>query len=185
MFEKPVDVEGLLKEVGMIYKKYSMPKGMGFIPDKLEIILERKEADKYELTYIEGFSYLPDNVFNVARENTVQFFQQMGIHPKTVTLIEKGVKAQISGDFRVVLFPILELFLQNKYIESQLKLDCDSINKFLQIFSNLWDFHWNYDDEVEKKWNNFIMIFNRIKQENPSFSSELEAVIKKYTSKSN
>lgn len=185
MFEKPVDVEIMFKEIEIIRKKYGIPKGMGFIPDKLEIVLERKGIDKFELTYVEFFNYLPDNVFNWARENTIQFFQQMGITPETITLIENGVKAQTSGDFRVVLFLILELFLQNKYFESKLKLDCDSINKFFQMFSNLWDFYWSYDDKVEKRWNNFITIFNKIMQENPSIPSEINAVIKKYTSKSN
>ena len=48
MFEKPIDMEGKFKEIEMVYKKYGIPKGMGFVPDRLEIILERKAIDKFE-----------------------------------------------------------------------------------------------------------------------------------------
>ena len=57
MFAKLNDLEAMFKEIETIHKKYGIPKAMGFVPDKLEITLERKEIDKFNLTYSEFFNY--------------------------------------------------------------------------------------------------------------------------------
>ena len=45
---KPIDLEGMFKEIEMIRKKYGIPKGVLFVPNKLEIVLERKEMRRYK-----------------------------------------------------------------------------------------------------------------------------------------
>jgi len=181
MSVRSIDLKGMFKEIEMIQKKYGVPKGMGFIPDKLEIVLERREIDKFDLTYSEFFNYLPHHALKMAIENVIQLIQMMGFPSEKIIQMENGVKVQISGDSRVTLFPIMEILLQNKGKESEIRSNLDLISETYQIFANLLDFQWNWSDETESKFNNFLMIWNKVVQEYPSITSEIEAVIKKYT----
>ena len=63
----------------------------------------------------------------------------MGIPLEKITQIENGVKAQLGGDFRVVIFPMIELFLQNENIGAELKSYLESIKKsfnYSQIYGS-------------------------------------------------
>lgn len=181
---RPNDLENMAKEIEMIRKKYGMPKGMLFVPNKLEITLERKELDKFDLTYSEFFNYLPSHVKNMAIQGTIQLLHQLGTPLETITRMENGVKVQITGDFRVACFPITEILMQKKTVESEIKAIFDSISKNHQMLNILGDFHWSWNDETESKWKNSFKTLFKIIREHPSFPSELEAVVKKYTFKS-
>ena len=183
MFARLNDLEGMFKEIETIYKKYGIPKGMGFVPDKLEIILERKEIDKFNLTYSEFFNYLPHHALNIAIETTIHLMRQIGFPPEKIIRMENGVKVQTSGDFQIALFPISEILLQNKGKESEIKSIFDLISKIYQIFAKFVDFQWDWNDETESKFKNFITISKEVMREHPSISEEIEAVIKKYTAK--
>ena len=168
MSKVSIDLEGMFKEMEMIYEKYGVPKGMGFVPDKLEIILERKEIDKFNLTYTEFFNYLPYNALTIVIEYTLRLLQQIGFPPEKITRIENGVKVQISGDFQIALFPLLEILVQNKGNGKKFKSTLDSISKTYQIFTTLIDFHWDWNDEIESKFNNYIQALNKVMREYPS-----------------
>jgi hypothetical protein len=62
MSTQPVDLETMFNEMKTIKEKYNIPKGMLFLPDKIEIILEREETNNFNLTYSESFNYLPEHV---------------------------------------------------------------------------------------------------------------------------
>ena len=183
MFVRLNDLEAMFREIEMIYKKYGMPKGMGFVPDKLEIVLERKEIDNFDLTYSEFFNYLPYHALNMAIGNVIHFMRQMGFPLEKIVRMENGVKVQISGDFRVAFFPIIEIISQYKDNETDIEAIFDSISKTRQLFTRLLDFHWDWNDETESKFNNLVKILYELMREHPSISEELEAVIKKYTAK--
>jgi hypothetical protein len=176
MSTKQIDIEAMFKEMDVIFKKYNAPKGIGFVPDSLEIILERNGEENFELTYSEFFSYLPYGILNKSLDNTIKLFHQMGIPIKTTIKLENGIKVQLGGDFRIILFPMIEILLQNKNIESDLNSIYEYINKILKMFSTLLDFHWNYNREIKEK----ISIYENFIQKNPSIQSEIEYVIKKY-----
>ena len=178
---RSIDLETMFKEIETINNKYGVPKGIWFVPDKLEIILERKEEGKFNLIYSEFFNYLPQHVLSIAVETTVQLLQHMGFPSENVIRIENGVKVQMSGDFKIPYSTIAELLIQNKYDETKIRANFESIIKHYQILSHLSDFHWSWNDETERKLNNFLSIWNKVIQENPSVSSEIEAVIKRYT----
>ncbi len=178
MSNKTIDVDGILKEIELIYEKHNVPKMMGFVPDKLEIVLERKEKDTFNLMYSESFNYLPNHVLELARKNAMKLIQQMGVSPEKMFLTENGVMLQMSGNSRLTLFLILELLLQNKSNESDMKLKLGMIIKMYELFSRLLDFNWNWNDETENKFG----ILNKIMQENPAVSEEINAIVEKYSS---
>ena len=171
-----MDLESMFKEIEMIHKKYGIPKGMGFVPDKLEIIIERKGLDNFKLTYSEFFNYLPNYALNTVKEITLQLLQQIGVPAEKIIQIENGVKTQMSGDFRITIGPIIEILLQNKNIKNEIRPVFESINKTYQLFAHLFDFHWEWNDKIQSKFDNYITAM----QEHPAISSEIEAVIKKY-----
>ena len=181
MLEGPIDLESMLKELETIYKKYGIPKGMGFVPDKLEIIVERKEIDKFDVTYSEFFNYLPSHALNMARENVIALMRQMGFSPEKIIQIENGVKIQISDDFRIARWLIGEIILQNKDFETSIRETFDSVSKGLQVFTKFLDLNWGWNDETESKLKDFITCTKEVMREHPSISTEIEAVIKKYT----
>ena len=121
MAEKSFDLESMFREIELIYKKCNMPKTMGFVPDKLEIILERKETDRFDLTYNEFFNYLPNDIRNIAIEQAMQLLRQIGFSMEKMSRIGNGVKVQISGDFQILHFPIIEILIQSKDKETETK----------------------------------------------------------------
>lgn len=175
-----INLEAMFKEIEMIRKKYGMPKSIGFVPDKLEITLERKEIDKFNLTYSEFFNYLPNHALNIAIETVIQFIQQMGLPIENILRIDNGVKLQISGDFKILGFPIIEMLLQNKGNESDIKDIIDRITNAHQRFHQFFDFYWNWSDEADHDCSARMRTMYNILQEHPSITSEINEVIEKY-----
>lgn len=175
----PIDIDDMFKQIKLIYEKHNMPKMMGFVPDKLEIVLERTDKDAFNLTYSESFNYLPNRVLESARENALQLIQQIGIVPEKMLLIENGVTVQMRGDSRLTIFLILELLLQNEGNESEVKLKLDMILKLYRLFSSLLDFNWNWDEETKSKFK----ILNRVMKEHPSILEEINAIIENHSLK--
>jgi hypothetical protein len=178
MAEKQFDLERMFEEIKSIYKKYGVSKNVGFVPDKLEIILERKDIDKFNLTYSEYFNYLPTHIQQIAIEQTIHLLQQIGITEK-ISIVDNGVKVKISGHFPIVMFPIAEMLIQNKNNGSEIKSILDSLHKNYQLFTSFFDFQWKWDDETD----NTIKKLYKILSENPSISSEVDAIVKKYSLK--
>jgi hypothetical protein len=178
MSDKSVNIKGMFREIEEINRKYGVPKTMGFVPDRLEIVLQRRE-NEFDLTYTEFFNYLPDNVLETAKNNVVQLLQQLGI-PQKITELEKGVRVQISGDPRVALFPMMELLIQNRNIGSELEQILASLRSNAQIWLDFSDLHWDWKGETENKYKDFIATLEKIMEEHPSYASEIQAVIEKY-----
>jgi hypothetical protein len=183
MSAQSIDLEAMFNEMKTIKEKYSIPKGMIFLPDKIEVILEREGTNNFNLTYSESFNYLPEHVLNVAKESAIQFIQLIGLPLKKVFQTEKGVELQISGDFNVASLPIIEILLQSETNEQTIKDVFEIVCKVYQMFSQLFKFYRHWDANTEIEFNNWIMALNRIKQEYSSFFSEIEEVVKKYTFK--
>lgn len=178
MVEKQIDLESMFEEIASLYKRYGISKNIGFVPDKLEIVLERKDVDKFNLTYSEYFNYLPTHIQQIAIEQTIHLLQQIGITER-IERVDNGVKVKISGDFPIVTFPIAEILIQNKNNGSEIKKILDSLQKNYQLFTTFFDFQWKWDDETENKIKKLI----KISTEHPSISSEIDAIVNKYSIK--
>lgn len=181
MSKELTDIEAMFKELEMIQKKYGIPKTIGFVPDKMEFILERKGTDKFELTYSEFFNYLPQHIVDIAVESLILFSKYRGIPQEKILRIENGVKILLSDDSKILDRPIIELLMQNKNINSEFDSIYNTIKKSIQMFSNFLDIYLEYDAEIGTKVDNSIARINKIIQENPSIPSQIENVIKKYT----
>jgi len=178
MSDKSVNIKGMFREIEEINRKYGVPKTMGFVPDRLEIVLQRRE-NEFDLTYTEFFNYLSDDVLETAKDNVAQLLQQMGI-PQKITVLEKGVRVQMRSDSRVTLFPMMELLVQNKNVGSELEQILASLRSNAQIWLDFSDFHWDWRGETENKYKGFIATLEKIMEEHPSYASEIQAVIEKY-----
>jgi len=178
MSDKSVDVKGMFREIGEISRKYGVPKTMGFVPDRLEITLERR-GDAFDLTYTELFNYLPADVLEAAKNSALQLIQQLGI-PQEIAELERGVKVQMRSDFRVVPFVMMELLVQDKNIQADLEPILDALRMNAQMWLNFSDIHWDWREETENKYREFIATLERVVQEHPSYESEINAVIEKY-----
>ena len=144
---------------------------------------ERKKLDKFEITYIEFFNYLPYHVLPLAIEGAIQVVTQLGMPKDNIFKMENGISIKLIGNFNTVLSIIIELFIQNKNIESELKSYFDSFYNYYEMMFDFFDIYWNFDETIENKLNNLINTVSNIIKKNPSYISELEAIIKKYTSK--
>ena len=178
MVEKQIDLESMFEEIALLYKKYGISKNIGFVPDKLEIVLERNDIDKFNLTYSEYFNYLPTHIQQVAIEQTINLLHQIGITEK-IQRVDNGVKVKINGKYPIVTFPIAEILIQNKNNGSEINSLLTSLKRNYQLFNTFFDFQWKWDDETEKKVKKLI----KISTEHPSISSEIEAIVKKYSIK--
>ena len=181
-----IDLENMFKEIEMIHKKYGLPTAMGFVPDKLVIVLQRKEEDQYDLTYSEYFDYLPTHALEIAKEHTIQLIQQMGLPLVNLIRKEKGVEIQITGDSQVAVLPIIELFMQLKKLnEPRIMAISNSINKTIKAFRNFVVFQRKWNEDTAKQFNNYVKTCQKIIDEHPSITYEIDAVFKKYTSTKN
>lgn len=178
MSKKPDDIESMFEELLLIYKKYGISKSIGFLPDKIEFILEREGIDKFELTYSEFFNYLPEHLRELAIEMTIEFLNYL--YKEGIIRIKNGVKIILKGNFSIILSLIAELLMQNINIESEFDEIFNSIKKYLQTFSNFCDFQREYNLEIDKKIENKIKELEKIIQENPSIESEVKTILAKY-----
>jgi len=178
MVEKQIDLESMFEEIALLYKKYGISKNIGFVADKLEIVLERKDIDKFNLTYSEYFYYLPTHIQQVAIEQTINLLHQIGITEK-IQRVYNGVKVKISGKFPIVTFPIAEILIQNKNNGSEINSILTSLQRNYQLFNTFFNFQWKWDDKTEKKVKKLI----KISTKHPTISSEIEAIVKTYSIK--
>jgi len=178
MSDKSVDMKDMFREIGEINRKYGVPKTMGFVPDRLEITIVRG-GDTFDLTYTEFFNYLPADVLEEAKNNALQLIQQLGIL-REVTNLERGVRVQMRSDFRVVPFVMMELLVQDKNVQADLEPILNALRMNTQMWLSFGDIHWDWKEETENKYREFIATLERVVEEHPSYTSEIEAVIEKY-----
>lgn len=180
MTNKILDIEKILKELEALLKKYDLPKMFAFVPNKLEISLERKGINEFSLVYKEFFDYLPNTIRKLATESTIQFLKMLGI-TRDITRLENGVMTHMSGDFLVAYLPIIEILIQNKYYETTMESFFNVINKRIQKYSNFFIFNWEYNKETEQQYHKCLERVRAIFEKNPSIQSEIENIYKKNT----
>jgi hypothetical protein len=175
------DLDRMVHEIAQVQQKYGVPKGMGFIPDRLEIVLEREGVDQFDLTYSESFLYLPQDVLSTVKEITMQLLQQMGVPPDQILHTERGVTARMKGDVEVTLGPVIELLLQNRAVHTRLNAIFAAITTTIRVFSQLLEFQWEWNDTIRRQFEAYMGAM----RDHPTFSTEVAAIIKRYRKPAN
>ena len=111
-----VDLEGMLNELKRVREKYSLPKGIIFVPDKMEISVQRTSYGNFRLVYEEFFTYIPNLVVGAVITSTINMLTQIGLPKESITRINRnGVRLELSGNLYKIIGCILsELLIQQK-----------------------------------------------------------------------
>ena len=171
----------MFNEISNLLKKYDIIRGLGFVPDRLEIITERKANGSIHLIYKERFTYLPTGVLERALENAVSFLLQFGVHKENIKHFSDGVEVELDGESELIKFPILELLIQNRNINEGIEQTCRDIKSSLSSLLNLYEIAWDYNTEIEEKWCNTLEKLETVIKEHPKMNTEIEEIIKKYS----
>lgn len=184
MSSTPLDFEGMLREIKAIQEKYGVPKGVIFVPDKLEITLQRLATDKFSLSYQESFSYLPEYASNFATQTAIQLLQQSGLPISNITRLEKGVKMEMTTDLPPIVAMILsELIMQRLLEESEFLNIVIAAKKGKEMFTSVSDPCWTWNENIANRLNNLLQKLIQIVVEHPSYLSEMEEIVRKYMPK--
>ena len=139
-----VDADTLFQEINAVFKRYGVEKGMGFVPDRLEITFERATSNVCALVYKEFFTYLPPKVMEVATSNAVDFLSNLGVPKEKITLLKSGVEVHLEGDARIAYFPVLEMLIQDRDVSMNLEPAIDSLKGSIGSLMGLFDFSWSW-----------------------------------------
>ena len=172
----------MLDEIRAVRDKYGLPKGVIFVPDRIEISLKRNSYDRLHLSYKEYFDYLPDEILNFAIPNVIAMLVQTGIPREQIERIAtNGVRMELDGTSLLIISAILsELSLQKRFTEEEIVQSLKvilALRKTLTDFSEL-EFVWN--SEISQRFLKNLEQMRKISLENPTLSSEMENIMKKY-----
>ena len=181
MSSKAVDFEAMLREIKAVYEKYGIPRGIGFVPDKLEISFQRIEPNKFSLIYEESFSYLPDYALNFAIQEAIQILQQLGLPISNIIRLEKGIRIELTADLSVVAsFIISEFLIQEPLEESKFLTIVNSAKKSKEIFADFLDLNLSWDENTANRFNKLLQKLAKTTREHPAMQSEIKEIVKKY-----
>jgi hypothetical protein len=179
-----VDAGSLFREINGVFKRYGVGKGVGFVPDKLDVTMERANSGTCTLIYREFFTYLPPEVMAVAMGNAVEFLSSIGIPRERIKPLDSGVEVTLEGDARIAYFPMLEMLIQDKGIGGNVDSALDSLKGSIHSMMELFEFAWSWDTTSEEVWRNNIAKLNEVISANPRMQGEIEEIVKKHTGKS-
>lgn len=176
-----IDTGSLFGEINKVFKRYGLGKGLGFVPDRLEISMKRSTPSDFTLTYREFFTYLPSEVLEVATGNAVDFLNSMGVPPEKIIRLANGVEVTLEGDAKIAYFPILELLIQDRDITRNFDPALETLKGSVMSLLELFDFSWDWSPEAEEKWKSNIARLSEIIEANPEMESEIKELVKRYS----
>lgn len=180
-----IDTASLFNEISQVFKKHGLPKGVGFVPNKINISLERKDDSNFNLLYEEFFTYLPNELLDASRENAINLLQNFGIQNERITKIENGVQVILEGDSQILYFPIIELMLQDKTILKKITPFCKEIKSSLNKLSELFELTYDIQSLNHVQLVNYLENIKKILDNNPEIQIEIEEIVNRYTQKIN
>jgi hypothetical protein len=178
---KQVDADALFREINEVFKKYGFDRGIGFVPDRLEINLARHSADGFSLAYTERFTYLPREVMELSLENAVQLLVRMGVPQERITRMGDGVRVELSGDAGIIQFPVLEMLIQDRNAAADLRPVFSSLDRSMRALSAMFDFAWEYGEETRERWSSSVQRLSEIIEKNPGLQGEIEEIMRRHT----
>jgi hypothetical protein len=178
---KKINAVSLFNEINQVFKKYGLPRGIGFVPNKININFERKNESLFSLIYEEYFTYLPDELLDDSRENAIDFLKKFGVPSDSIIKFDKGVQVKLEGDVHIIDFPILELIIQNKNFINDMSSLCDEVKSSLTKLTELFELTYDIKSEDHLTLVNYLGHVRKILEDNPEIQLEIEEIVKKYT----
>jgi len=178
-----VDAGTLFGEINRVFKKYGVGRGVGFVPDQLEVKMERAASGACTLVYREFFTYLPPDVMELAMGNAIEFLGGLGVPKEKIKPLEAGVEVTLEGDARIAYFPMLEMLIQDRGIAGSIDLALDGLKDSIHSLMGLFDFAWGWDSASEEMWRSNIEKLSAVIEANPEMQGEIEDIVKRYSSK--
>lgn len=176
-----LDAGSLFGEINAVFKKYGVGRGVGFVPDRLEIKMDRAASGVCSLVYREFFTYLPPDVMELAMGNAVEFLAGLGVPPERIKRLEAGVEVTLEGDAKIAYFPILEMLIQDRGIAGNLDPALAGLKASISSLSELFDFAYGWDSASEEMWRSNIERLSAIIEENPGMQGEIEDIVKRHS----
>ncbi|MCX6654550.1 MAG: hypothetical protein NTY03_05450 [Candidatus Bathyarchaeota archaeon] len=149
-----VDTGSLFGEINEVFKRYGVGKGVGFVPDRLEVTMDRATSGVCTLVYREFFTYLPPEVMAVAMGNAVEFLSSIGIPRERIKPLDSGVEVTLEGDARIAYFPMLEMLIQDKGLGGNVDSALDSLKGSIHSMMELFEIACSWDTTSEEMWRN-------------------------------
>ena len=171
----------LTEAIHKLYQKHQLPKMLGFVPDRLEITVNRHPDQQFTLRYTERFLYLPDYALETARDNAIQLLHQLQVPIATLQPVDKGVQFQLTSDARLIWHLILELLMQLNQPASTVRAQLDTLYQQYQLFRVLLDTQWHWDDTVAQTFAHVTTTLETLMQDHPHFNEELMTILKQAT----
>jgi hypothetical protein len=176
-----LDAGSLFGEINAIFKKYGVGRGVGFVPDRLEIAMDRATSGVCTLVYREFFTYLPPDVMELAMGNAVEFLGGLGVPRERIKKLDGGVEVILEGDARIAYFPMLEMLIQDRDVARNIDTALDSLKGSIHSLMDLFDFAWGWDQESEARWRTNISRLNEVIETNPGMQAEIEDLVKRHS----
>ena len=173
----------LFGEINAVFKKYGVGRGVGFVPDRLEVKMERTASGECTLVYREFFTYLPPDVMELAMGNAVEFLGGFGVPKEKIKPLEAGVEVTLEGDARIAYFPMLEMLLQDHGIAGNVDSALDGLKGSIHNLMDLFDFTWGWDSASEEMWRSNVEKLSAVIEANPGMQAEIEDIVKRYSGK--
>jgi hypothetical protein len=171
----------LAESIHKLYQKYQLPKMLGFVPDRLEITMNRHHDQQFTLRYTERFLYLPDYALETARDNAIQLLHQLQVPIATLQPVDKGVQLQLTSDARLIWHLILELLMQLNQPAPTVRAQLDTLYQQYQLFRVLLDTQWHWDTTVAETFAHVTTTLETLMQDHPTFNEELMNILKHVT----
>jgi len=176
------DLEMMVKDLAEVRAKYGLPKTIGLVPDRIEVTIDRKDLDKFEVNYSEYFNYLPQNVLSQALQDTVNMLMQLGVNPENITTSEKGVHTVSNGDFSVLMYPLSEILFQHYNIEKDMDWIFECLKVTINTFLSMIESRYVFDNETEREIEKIRSEYNEKIFENPNIMLEIHEIMEKFKS---
>jgi len=176
-----LDAGSLFGEINAVFKKYGVGKGVGFVPDRLEIVMDRVASGACTLIYREFFTYLPPDVMDLAMGNAVEFLGGLGVPRERIKKLDRGVEVTLEGDARIAYFPMLEMLIQDRGVAGNVDAALDSLKGSIRSLMDLFNFTWGWDKESEAMWRSNVTRLNEVIETNPGMQREIEEIVKRHS----
>ena len=173
----------MLDELRVVKEKYKLPKGILFVPDRLEIAIKRNSYDNLHLSYKEYFDYLPDTVLDIVLPMTINMLVQSGIPKQQIKRISKnGASMELNGSAEMITGMVLsELLIQKNFNEDEIEKLVIIIKRTIKGFTDSSNLKFEYNDELGKEFFNILAELLAVTQNNPSMALEVQEIVNKYS----
>jgi len=177
------DLEMMVKDLAEVRAKYGLHKTIGLVPDRIEVTIDRKNLDTFEVNYSEYFNYLSQGVLSQALQDTVNMIVQLGVNPENITMLKNGVHTVLNGDFSVLIPPLSEILFQHYNIEKDMDLIFESLKVTINTFLSMIELRYVLNNETEREIEKIRSEYNEKIFENPNIMLEINEIMEKFKSR--